>query len=384
MNSPIIPNTVQSSKLADFPDFGREIRYKLRGGREVSYSYQGRRFALLRQISQNTPVRLFFDGQSIKNTTRCCMWSVIGDFATIRESVKDDGPTGKHFWSSVVACNSVHTCPVCSARRRANKSAEIQALINAHLREGGCVFLVTLTFSHKARDSLRIITDRMKDADRAFSDQRRTRSIQSNIGWIGTVKNIEFTYGEDNGWHPHTHQLWFTDSEICPDELKALLFPEWEAACIRRGLGKPSFKRGMDIRMGESAAEYMTKTGIDPDKDLAKEIARTDCKLANGERLTPWGIAGRLGTDSRYLALWAEYAIASKGKNIVTVSKKLRDKYPIEPMDDDSESLLKAKVLKDNYKIIIKNGLLYEALALFDEGGTANDLTQLLEGIDYE
>ena len=365
--------------------FGPYDPYKYSVGHENYDYYQEAPFGLLRKL-RSTPEIVTYGGRSMKNRTRSCMKFVAGGYASIRESKRNGEGTGRHFWSSLMTCKSVHLCPICSIRRRSFKAAEVQHCINGWLRDGGAVSLVTLTFPHRREDSLIDLTDRMLEANRSFIGHRTVREIWDCIGFFEAIRNIEFTWGTDNGFHPHTHQLWFTESEIDPDELKGSLFPQWEAACIRRGLRAPDYEHGMDIRCGESAAEYLAKTGIGPDKDLAKEITHSHCKLARGERLTPMGITARLGDDPLYMRLWCEYAVATHRRHVISRFPKLKNRYGTPDLNEDdlNVSILKTLVSPEDYSLIYSKDLLWEALKVFNDGGSPADFGLFLRSLHDE
>lgn len=384
MNNPIISNISLSRKSPKTPISNAFSPYKNRDGSEISVYYLGEPFRLL-NLLRCTPEFPTIGKRSMKNRTRMCMKFTTGDYAQIREFIKDGFPTNKHFWSSVHTCKSIHLCPICGPRLRSAKSDQIQKCINCWLKDGGSVSLITLTFSHSRSDCLIDLTDRMKEADNSFSRHRSVKDIKSSLGLFESIKNLEFTWGEANGWHPHTHQLWFTEKPINPVELKKALFPHWKAACIRRGLKAPNFDNGLDIRSGESAADYLAKSGIKPDKDLAKEITHGHRKIAKGDRLTPMGIASLIKTDPLYMSLWCEYAVATHRKHFISRFPKLQNLYNLTELTDSevleglSESVMKSLIHKYNYRLLESKGLLYEALEIFNLGGTANDLNELIK-----
>ena len=378
------------SRLASDLHHSRPVSaLKNRSGPENDVYFQGEPYRLLNKL-RKTPRFPVFNGRTMKNRTRDCMKFPSGSFAAIREFLNDGNTTGKHFWSSIQTCKSIHVCPVCSTRLRAAKAAQVQRCINGWLRDGGSVSLVTLTFPHSRDDCLWNLTHRMSWARHCFARHRQLQPICEQIGFFESIKSIEFTWGTDNGWHPHNHQLWFTDKEVDAEDLKSDIYPIWARACELRGLGTPSFEHGVDVRIGETAAEYITKSGISPDKDLAKEITHSHKKLAKGERLTPMGITARLGTDPLYLSLWCEYAIATRGKHAVSRFPKLQKRYNVTTVSDSEimagmdTSVLKHLVHRADYKEVMSKGRLFDALEVFNNGGDSADFANFLMDLDHD
>jgi hypothetical protein len=108
------------------------------------------------------------------------------------------------------------------------------------------------------------------------------RLYKKEVGYTGTIRALEVTWGQSNGWHPHTHEIVFADNKVSFHSIKKRLFPAWVAACKKAGLAAPSFKRGIDVRGGEKAGNYINKFGA--------ELTKTHFKKAKGDRYSPFDL----------------------------------------------------------------------------------------------
>lgn len=328
-----------------------------------------------------------FSGRSCKNKGKRCMFHLVSDSAEMRERTKRGVPTGKHQWGGAVCCGSIHQCAICSGMVRRQKSAVIQELINRHLRAGGSVSLLTLTVPHYSSDSLKSTIDGLSASVESFWKSRQRRDCFDNAGFVGSVRNLEITYGFENGWHPHSHILMFFDYDVQPGQLERSLFPLWRDHVFKRMGRKPNREHGLNVIRGESAAEYVAKAGISASKDLAKEITHSHTKLAKGQRMTPFGILARVGKDDseNFLRLWTEFCVAVSGRHAIGRFDQLKAHFGLSVADEErivtgeAGSILKTLVSKPVYHQLLKRGLLYDAIRVFDRGGSLADLFKLIE-----
>jgi len=350
---------------------------------------KGARYALLKTVATHTPDIYRFGPKSVKNRAKYCMRYLVGDSAEIREQIKNDLPTGLHRWGAVQVCGDIHQCSFCTGIKRARRAAVIQSLINRHLKANGSVLLLTLTVPHTSADSLTDTIGGLSASVDSFWQARGTKSLLSNHGFIGSVRNLEITYGDENGWHPHTHILLFLEDEVSNAVLESELYPVWRRFVEKRMGRIPSKEHGLDVIQGESAADYIAKAGISASKDLAKEVTHAHTKLAKGARLTPFGILARLEEPvdrDKWFGLWCEYCVATQGRHAIGRFETLKKFFGLEPDDEEriasagAVSVLKTLVAKPVYDQLYSRGLLGDALSIFNGGGNLADLFQLLKG----
>lgn len=320
----------------------------------------------------------------VKNKPKWCMFHVAGLYAEIHQRVS----TGKHKWSQVVRCKSVHQCPICSVIERRKKAVLIQHLINQHLKCGGGVAMLTVTAPFYQDDSLEFAIDGLLSSVKGFWDSRARRNATQRLGMIGSIRNLEITWGRENGWHPHSHFLLFIDDEFDCADLEYEFYPIWKNYVEKRLGRTPSKKHGVNVVRGETAAEYLSKAGFDSAPDLPKEITHAHCKLAKGDRFTPFGLLEQVELDAlnrnSWIRLWMDYVCATHGRHTISRFDSLLKFYGVSKQDQEeiisrnTETVLKARVPEPLYRKIYANDLLGPVLGIFDAGGDLEDVYTLL------
>lgn len=228
---------------------------------------------------------------------------------------------GDSSWlGAVYQCGSVWICPVCARRIAEIRRRELQTAIDNAIKRGWGVSLVTLTFPHGAGDVLTDILERFTNAQKDFKSGREPSALRSDIKYIGEIKTLEVTHGE-NGFHPHTHSIWITEKQLTPEEaaqLEEKLFALWLAACLKRGLPAPAREHGVDVRVARhDISEYVSKWGF------AAELAGTVSKRGKNGSRNPWQLLlDAFQGDANAARLWRIFADAFFGKRQLFWSKR--------------------------------------------------------------
>lgn len=254
---------------------------------------------------------------------------------------------GKAYYSGLRSCGSVWTCPVCSAKISKRRADELRRGLGNHLDRGGVVTMMTLTVQHQRSDDLKDLLERMSKAQRWFYQGRWYQELKAQYGIVGTVRNLEATWGQRSGWHPHSHVLLLSTSKLDSREL----FERWARACERYGLWASwdAFQHGVsstaEMTLENKAADvskYLTKMFELDDKGswtAAEELTLAHYKRSNTERFTPYDLLrGVLETGDALLAYkFQEFADAYKGKRQLYWSKGLRDALGLGTDQTDEE-----------------------------------------------
>lgn len=267
--------------------------------------------------------------------------------------------SGSVSWHNVGVCGSVWTCPVCSAKINRARREQISQAYDLVGNDDGCAYMLTFTVKHGIGDDLADLLAKMKDAMQhlqkspAFKEVTRRQALKRPqakslpfLGYIGRIANLEVTYGERNGWHPHEHHLWFfrrdlTKGEI--DQIRDRLFDAWKSACVAAGLPAPlKFAKGkdgkrrciaLDIRKAMTAQEYLTKFGqFDGDGNIRerrwgpeKELAGAHVKAARAKGATPFQLLYQAAQGCvRSREKFVEFAEAFKGRHQLQFSRTLK------------------------------------------------------------
>jgi hypothetical protein len=227
--------------------------------------------------------------------------------------------------SGVATCTCIWTCALCALHLAEERRAELSFGMAQWSKAGGHVYLMTQTFRHSRDDCLPELLAKFRAAQKRFKQSTAYKRVADLVGRRGGVRSIETTWGAENGWHPHSHELLFytadlarmprvrlvVDSERGPRFVGGVvseLRGAWVAALAAEGLDGTE-DRAFDIRPGDYAAEYVAKFGRDVDGwDVQDELTSRHAKVgktaagrahyspfqmlalwAAGDRSSPWG-----------------------------------------------------------------------------------------------
>ena len=287
------------------------------------------------------------------------------------------GGGGRAGFGGLNSCGSVWSCPVCAAKIRAERAAELARALEAHTDAGGTAWLLTLTMRHRPdadgrTPPLAALWDDLgaawhaATAGRAWQEGKQlappegkqlTPRQRERWGWllargvetlpaanglvIGTTRFVEATHGV-NGWHLHVHVVvWLRPGAAADAErLRCLflgMFDRWRLALVRRGRMAPIAERGgLDVRPitgPDSLPGYLTKgtdaaTVASIAQRAAWEATRGDVKQGRGGNSAPFELLAdavhggkRSRERARARALWHEWEAASLGRRFVVWSR---------------------------------------------------------------
>ena len=140
---------------------------------------------------------------------------------------------------------------------------------------------------------------------------------------------LEFTWGDENFWHPHYHVLLVHDQDLdaaAIAQLHAHIHSRLAASCRSHGVREPDQLHAVRIDPNVSATAagaYVTKGG---DGTPAEEMTRADLKTSRTDSRTPFQIlADYYQTGDRGdRDLWREYIRVTRGLAAVRWSRGLR------------------------------------------------------------
>lgn len=128
-------------------------------------------------------------------------------------------------------CKNAWTCPECSAVVMSRYSTNIACAIEALKKQGQSAFMVTLGIPHTYRMSCHQAFTILKRTWENFIHHGNKVHTNKNDAFssfcIATnctyrIRVCEMTWGQQNGWHPHYHALFFVDN----DKLQSVL--DWQ------------------------------------------------------------------------------------------------------------------------------------------------------------
>jgi hypothetical protein len=280
-------------------------------------------------------------------------------------------------YQGLITCAGVWACPVCSAKITERRRAELAAAIEAHPEYQ--VVMLTFTLQHTQADKLPELLRALKAAYTLFFNGRTWRRIAHEIGYVGRLRGLEVTVGQ-NGWHPHIHVLLFLTKPIDVDALKSTLRPRWASVVAKVGRYALT-DYGLKIQAEEEVSKtYVAKMGLQ-DVELPKangkgwtlphELVKGPAKQAkHGGRSPLQLVADYIGGDEAAGRLWIEYYWAFKGQKQLVWSKGLRALLGLddELTDEEVEALKEesaivlAQLSRPQWAIVVANDARAELL----------------------
>jgi hypothetical protein len=293
-----------------------------------------------------------------------CMRHVADGALGIEIRRRQDG-SGARF-VGVHTCGSVWACPVCSNKIAHQRRDELRLAHAAHARQGGAVYLVTLTFPHQPHAiPLADMVERMLKAATAWGNSKGYRRFLGTAAkpgkWerLGQVKAVEVTWGE-HGWHPHLHIVLFAEPGM-QDDLEAVgaLKDEWIRQVMKVGLAGRDRLNDMllyafDFKAGQFVTDYIAKFGREPEprsreisaiKDrwgVQSEATRWIDKTGTDKQgeyvgLTPFGLLADAveNNDADSAGLYRDYTEAFEGRRQLVWSPGLKKALRIADIEDE-------------------------------------------------
>lgn len=237
----------------------------------------------------------------------CGCGTVAGDPSIVIQEFKSER---RAHWRGVMLCQRQYACPVCGARRAAERAAELEAMMRAD--PDGRWQMLTLTLRHHAGERLADLIAELFAAYRRVRATRRVRDIFA-ARVRATARSLEVTHGE-NGWHPHLHVVMGTTEWT--DEERRTLAEEWERALPNRTERHCALVWSNPVRGTEAArARYIAKLG--------GELAGIAKEPKGGNR-TPWQIARASLRSERAAELWTEYQRAMKRRRVLELDRRAK------------------------------------------------------------
>ncbi|MDR8526222.1 protein rep [Shewanella fidelis] len=287
------------------------------------------------------------------------------------------------FYGGLVTCGSVWSCPVCTAKIQERRRTEISTAMDKAYQDGMKCVMVTLTFPHMAFQKLDDLVKRQADALQKMRAGKPWQKIKDRAGYHGLIRSLELTYGE-NGWHPHTHEIWMVSKDCDADWLKEKILSRWESACIRAGLLDEKKlddfrKHAVDVKDNASNSDYLAKMDDSKHWGADREIAKASTKTGRKKGIHPFQFLVQYAEgDDKAGYRWIEYSDVMKGKRQLFWSRGLKAWADIEDLTDeelaakqDDKADLLALLSGDQWFIVLKHKARSKILNLAENGGKA-------------
>jgi len=273
------------------------------------------------------------------------------------------------FFTGILMCGRVWSCPVCSAKIQESRRMEISQAMEWAPTKGLKCIMFTLTVPHKASD---ILKDLLSNESEAFQSMRSGSVWQDEkkkIGFVGLIRSLEITVGV-NGWHPHTHELWFVDQSCNAEDLYKIVLQRWEDACIKSGLLLPDKieafrKHSVDYKDNATNSDYLQKFDKSKAWGVDREIAKSSSK-SSSSGCHPFELlcecVGNLSVSKEKRSdMFLEYVFSTKGKKQLYWSNGLKklvgiiDKTDEEICEEPEDvRILLGQLDSKRWKIVVK------------------------------
>jgi hypothetical protein len=254
---------------------------------------------------------------------RNCGAIPVGDRVEIR--IKD----GSAYYCGLETCGNVWLCPVCSAKIHHRRAAELREALTTWEAGGHAASLVTITVPHDLDHPLSKLVNAERAAWKRVTAGAAWQRLKRRLGIAGHIIALEFTWGDENGWHPHYHVLLVHDEHLDAHGIAALhqhFHSRLTGACRGSGLREPDQLHAVRIDAnvsGASAGAYLAKGG---DWTPAEEMTRGDLKTSRIGSRTPFQILAdyyQTG-DAQDRVLWHAYGRVTRSLAAVRWSRGLR------------------------------------------------------------
>jgi len=210
---------------------------------------------------------------------------------------------------------------------------------------------MTNTVRHNRRDDLARLLDGLGYGWGRMTSGRAYSGARAAAGVIGYSRALEITYGDQNGWHPHYHSLWFAENLHCQDDVEDFGYTMW--ARFDQGVQKAGLLStttdGQDWQRITPQDSDATKVGsylakiakedIDP-AGIGYELTHSQSKRARSKTGTAphWAILKEaVHGVTPDLWLWHEFEQATHGRKQLVNSKHLDELLGVnlDDIDDD-------------------------------------------------
>lgn len=247
--------------------------------------------------------------------------------------------TGSAFFGNLRRCGSVWGCIFCAMKITEKRKAELLQVKKKCEELGLIPYMLTLTFRHNRSEKLAALLILFFLAlDYYFFNRPFWRNFKKTIGLLHSVKVLEVTHGDENGWHVHIHMLLICKpfdietGEFYREPCIAEILGPWQLACSSAGLGVPDI-HGVTITCHNAIASYVAKWGLE------SELTKQHIKKGRYGHHTPFDLARMcaLEENARAGELFKEYYWCFKGRRQMVRSRGFNEFFKLGKYKTDIE-----------------------------------------------
>lgn len=245
------------------------------------------------------------------------------------------------FYGGHMVCRNVWACPVCASVIANERERQIKELYQSSVDCGYQALMVTFTVPHYSFQKCSDVLEKFIKALKKMRSYSSVRKMQKEHGYIGLVRSLEVKFGR-NGWHPHTHELWFVSpGQIALQSVQEKLAASFLSACLKVGLPIKDtdafLARSVRVDLCNGAAGYITKQGDSRSWGVAKEMTKGIHKKGGSH---PFQLladyASLTGSQkSKAASLYLEYVESFKGKPQIYISPAVKKEFLVDDFTDE-------------------------------------------------
>ena len=212
------------------------------------------RWKLNRQLKD----ALVIEGVIEKNAVRNCLKTCVSSATEVEIHLPKN--KSKSTLKNVHTCKNFWQCPVCRGNALHKKRQDIHAVIE---RSKSTNIMATFTLRHTKDDSLISMIEGLQKASSDLWRDRVWQALKKKYQFEWNVRNLEVTWGKENGWHTHIHLLIGSLSDaIDIAHIEHDLFTAWDRLVQKYGLKALDRQAGVNVVSAESADDYLIKWSI--------------------------------------------------------------------------------------------------------------------------
>jgi hypothetical protein len=271
---------------------------------------------------------------------------------------------GQAFFSGLAVCGSPWACGKCSPKIRDVRSKELRDGCASAFELGHQVVFVTFTLSHNKYDDGEEVFKVVSEGFTKMREGKAWKKLADKTGYVTSLRSMEVTYGEANGYHPHAHALFFFDRVLSAEEYGS--FVDYVQRFWRRHAEKNDRRVdesiGVDFKVIESEdgiGDYLTKIN---GWHVDLEVTRGDLKKAKHGRTTIFEeLQHFIDTgDMTHADRFIDFVRVTKGKKFLYVTRKFKDIYLKREIKEDEE--VAAEETAGSYQVLLSDRIYGEVL----------------------
>jgi len=303
--------------------------------------------------------------------------------------------TGKASYEGLMQCGSVWSCPVCAAKVQEKRKQEVSSFFHqAYAVQRKKVVMVTLTFPHNRHQSLSDLLDLQARAFKSLRGGRAYSRFKESIGFGGMIRGLEVTRSLENGWHPHTHELYIVDSDVSASFIKNEVLRLWSKACVNHGLVNTTkqlddfYRHSVDVHDNARSGDYLIKIGQGA-WGADSEITKQSNKTKKNKSMTPFELLVKSEGVGKFAKYYLEYVQAMRCKRQLYWSTGLKklcgltDKTDLQLVNEKQKDTTElCRLSRDQWRYIATNKLQAEYLTRFELFESSHVLNQIQQAID--